>query len=177
MKRTLGLVRFTRLVWYLTIIILFLSLPVLVRPLFSVSEISSQAPLGNTYWHYLLSFLWVFSVIPVIIILYQLKEIAKTLANNKPFTEENPHRLRIMGYSMFVIDALFILFTLYHTISTYLMYKGTNIRVYMWNRLTLTAQSPLANVILFFVIGCILLIMASIFEEAVLIKKDNDLTI
>ncbi|WP_105177381.1 DUF2975 domain-containing protein [Clostridium cagae] len=131
----------------------------------------------NTFWTnkdilaksdgFIIAFLLTIGVICTFLIAIDLKKVAKTLVNKNPFTINNIKNLNKIAIECFIISGCYIGNILYN-INKY-SYRFINID----NRGIHTDTEP----VIFFVAGIFLLILASVFKQALKYKEENDYTI
>lgn len=99
-------------------------------------------------------------------IAHELIRINDTIIRKVPFVEENVKRMKKIATYLFLIS-------LYVFIKDWAKFKG-HIFVYNFNHNGLNTDS---ECLIFVLIGVLVLILAKIFETAIKIKNENDLTI
>ncbi len=143
-----GLVKLLIDIIFLVGIGIYLSLPLTLKWYFGlISRIS------NENYYFLLGFLYLNGAFYIAMV-YQMKKIFKTLNNKNPFLRENVQSFRqIAVFSIF--SAL-----------TYV------VKIFFYNSILTVIVSAI-----FIMIGLFSLIMSEVFNEAVYVKEENDMTI
>lgn len=105
--------------------------------------------------HYLpMVILFMLAGLSGILIFYELKRMFGTIAANDPFVEANVTSLRRMGIYSFIICILMVLRLFFNITPTMLVL-----------------------ILVFFIAGLFSLVLSQVFNQAVLYKQENDLTI
>ncbi len=111
--------------------------------------------------------LWAISVL-ILLIIFNLREVIKTVLAEEPFTPENVKRFRTIGLLTFGAGVCYLPFTIINIIKT--------------NIVVLDAgpgyiNMPTIGVFLFLFFGLLALVLAEIFRLSYEIKEENKLTI
>lgn len=102
-------------------------------------------------------------ILLILLILYMLKLIVRSVAENNPFVETNIQRFRYIGYATFVIGVL-------DAIGNFPGHSGMDF-------IAVEAGSIKAATFLYIVVGSLALLLAEIFAAARDIKLENDMTV
>lgn len=128
--------------------------------LVEVSLPFSLKMLGEYYWKEMAEQYWPMLIIfglsgiCVLIIVYQLRKMMKTVVKRECFVDNNTKSLSTMGKVSFVITVLFIV-----------------------KCILLPTPASFVIVLTFFIAGVFSHVLSLVFEEAVRFKEENDLTI
>lgn len=104
--------------------------------------------------YYALVFILYVSGILSILILQQLKKLFLTLENSNPFIRENVTSLKKMGVYAFSVGG-----------------------IYLFKIFFLNSFMTIIVVFIFFIAGIFCLVLSDLFNQAILYKEENDLTI
>lgn len=126
-----------------------------------------------------MKFIVIFTSVPVFIVIWELRKVIKTVIDKKPFVDENVKRFRVMGGSFLVFDLFLLIYNIIYSkiVLTSGHIKKDDYLILIIYKLIPGPTSQVAFLISYFLVGCALLIISSIFKQAVIIKNENDITI
>lgn len=119
-----------------------------------------------------------FSLIILIIIIYQLKQIFNQLKTNFNFDKQINRRIKLIGYSLILSQIIIILISIYIKINISRIefeHYIENIENSIFRFMTLYLEIDLNLIPIF--IGCSLLLLSKLLQYGVNIQEENELTI
>lgn len=164
---------FIDIIWYLTLTIFIISATYILFILLGRSVDLNKSMLVGIF------LATIFTSIPVFVVISELRKVIRTVIDKKPFTDKNVKRFRIMGYSMLIFDLFLFIYIMIYTKIT-LSFGHINKGDYFFIIIFKLIPSPVSQVaylISYFLVGCVLIIVSSIFKQAIMIKNENDLTV
>lgn len=127
----------------------------------SIDKITGSEVKGNLFYGLFVK------ILVVAIYLYaiaKLRGILNTVLNKEPFTEQNIKRFKNIGYAVFAAGVINAIVNFPEAMEGSLLvgtpYGGIR-----------------TDILIYIIFGCLALILAEVFKQALIIKEENDLTI
>jgi len=110
--------------------------------------------INNSYFFsFIIIFLYITGALSLIVV-YQIRKFFNSINNNTPFIRQNERALKIIGYACFAISVCFFIKDIFYpTILTIIV------------------------TMIFIIAGFFGIVLGEIFQQAVDVKKENDMTI